>query len=103
VKPLKPPPSPTAPSTILRTVPLPTAARRGGKGGLPASPQPANSRPMRTRLSICRKKRRFASETDAIAAAQAAAITLRPYRCDRCHLYHLTGRTRGKRRLPVAG
>jgi len=70
---------------------------------LPASPQPANSRPMRTRLSICRKKRRFPSEAEAVAAAQAAAIRLRPYRCDRCHLYHLTGRTRGKRRLPVAG
>lgn len=70
---------------------------------MPASPQAANSRTMRTRLSICRKKRRFPSEAEAIAAAQAAAITLRPYRCDRCHLYHLTGRTRGKRRLPVAG
>lgn len=28
----RPAPSPTAPSTILRTVPLPTAARQGGKG-----------------------------------------------------------------------
>ena len=58
---------------------------------------------MRTRLAICRKKKRFASEADAIAAAQTATITLRPYLCDRCLRYHLTGRTRGKRRLPAAG
>ncbi|MEH6716495.1 hypothetical protein [Parasphingorhabdus flavimaris] len=57
---------------------------------------------MRTRLSICRKKKRYASEADAIAAAQTASIDLRPYSCDRCHRYHLTSRTRGKRRLPVA-
>jgi hypothetical protein len=56
---------------------------------------------MRTRLSICRKKKRFSSEADAVAAAQAASITLRPYLCDRCQHYHLTGRTRGKRRLPA--
>ncbi|WP_417622101.1 hypothetical protein [Parasphingorhabdus sp.] len=57
---------------------------------------------MRTRLSICRKKRRFPTEADAIAVAQEADIVLRPYLCDRCHHYHLTSRTRGKRRLPVA-
>ncbi len=57
---------------------------------------------MRTRLAICRKKKRFASEADAIAAAQSASIDLRPYRCDRCHRYHLTSRTKGKQRLPVA-
>ncbi|WP_417590946.1 hypothetical protein [Parasphingorhabdus sp.] len=56
---------------------------------------------MRTRLAICRKKMRFASEADAIAAAQSATITLRPYRCDRCRHYHLTSRTKGKRRLPA--
>jgi len=56
---------------------------------------------MRTRLSICRKKKRFAGEAEAIEAAQAASITLRPYLCDRCHRYHLTSRTRGKRRLPA--
>ena len=55
---------------------------------------------MRTRLSICRKKKRYASEADAIAAAQTASVDLRPYSCDRCHRYHLTSRTRGKRRLP---
>lgn len=54
---------------------------------------------MRTRLSICRKKRRFPSEASALAAAQSTSIILHPYRCDRCFQYHLTSRTRGKRRL----
>ena len=32
-----------------------------------------------------------------------AAIIVRPYRCDRCGLFHLTSRTKGKRILrPVA-
>ncbi|MEO9601128.1 hypothetical protein [Parasphingorhabdus sp.] len=56
---------------------------------------------MRTRLAICRKKKRFASEADAIMAAQRATIDLRPYHCDRCFHYHLTSRTKGKRRLPA--
>jgi hypothetical protein len=59
--------------------------------------------PMRTRLAICRKKKRFPSEADAIKAAQRATIDLRPYLCDRCFQYHLTSRTKGKRRLPAAG
>lgn len=54
---------------------------------------------MRTRLSVCRRKRRFAVMAEALAAARAATIVLRPYRCDRCFGYHLTGRTRGKRPL----
>ncbi|MBA4761478.1 hypothetical protein [Sphingomonas sp.] len=54
---------------------------------------------MRTRLSICRRKRRFADEDEAKAAALAASIALRPYRCDRCFGFHLTGRTKGKRSL----
>jgi hypothetical protein len=57
---------------------------------------------MRTRLSICAKKRRFPSETDAATAARTADIPLRPYRCDRCHLYHLTSRTKGKRPLTAS-
>lgn len=52
-----------------------------------------------TRLSVCRRKRRFAGEDDAKAAALTATITLRPYRCDRCFGFHLTGRTKGKRSL----
>lgn len=56
---------------------------------------------MRTRLGICRKKVRYATETDAVAAALAAAIALRPYRCALCRRYHLTSRTKGMRQLPV--
>ncbi|MFL9842287.1 hypothetical protein ABS767_15055 [Sphingomonas sp. ST-64] len=52
-----------------------------------------------TRLSVCRRKRRFADAAEAITAARAADIALRPYRCDRCFGFHLTGRTKGKRRL----
>tara|TARA_R110002073_G_scaffold41865_8_gene117954 strand:+ start:2361 stop:2537 length:177 start_codon:yes stop_codon:yes gene_type:complete len=55
---------------------------------------------MRTRLAICRKKKRFATEADAIAAAQGATIVLHPYRCDRCRLFHLTSRMKGKWRSP---
>ena len=52
---------------------------------------------MRTKLSICLKKARFRSEQEARAAASTATITLRHYRCDRCHHFHLTSRTKGKR------
>ena len=52
---------------------------------------------MRTRLSICNRKARYASEQDALAAATSATIPLRPYSCDRCRQYHLTSRTKGKR------
>lgn len=52
---------------------------------------------MRTRLSICRKKARYPSEQDALAAALRADFPLRPYRCDRCGQFHLTSRTKGKR------
>jgi hypothetical protein len=55
---------------------------------------------VRTRLSICRRKRRYASEQDAIAAAIEAGIVLRPYHCERCGQFHLTSRTKGKRPLP---
>ena len=54
---------------------------------------------MRTRLSICAKKVRYASEGDAVAAALRADIELRPYQCDRCRKFHLTSRTKGKRVL----
>lgn len=55
---------------------------------------------MRTRLSICRRKLRYATLDAATAAALAAGIELRPYRCDRCFAFHLTSRTKGKRPLP---
>jgi hypothetical protein len=52
---------------------------------------------MRTRLSICRRKRAFASDTEARAAAAETGFDLRPYRCDRCRAHHLTSRRKGKR------
>ena len=52
---------------------------------------------MRTRLSICLKKARFPSARDALLIAERSAVPLRPYRCDRCRMFHLTSRTKGKR------
>lgn len=54
---------------------------------------------MRTRLSVCRRKARYASEAEALAAIRRAGIVLRMYRCDRCGRFHLTSRTKGKRTL----
>ena len=51
---------------------------------------------MRTRLSVCARKQRFASEAAALEAAQQSGLVLRPYRCDRCRQFHLTSRTKGK-------
>jgi hypothetical protein len=55
---------------------------------------------MRTKLSTCARKRRYASEDEAISTALAGAWPLRPYRCDRCGRFHLTSRIKGKR--PIA-
>jgi hypothetical protein len=57
---------------------------------------------MRTRLSICLKKKRYRSEAEALEVVFSADYPLRPYRCDRCGQFHLTGRTKGKKtpRLP---
>ena len=52
---------------------------------------------MRTRLSVCRRKRRFASAGAARVAAQGDGLVLNPYRCDRCGAFHLTSRTKGRR------
>jgi hypothetical protein len=51
---------------------------------------------MRTRLSVCARKARYRSYDDALAAVRSADIPLRPYRCDRCWQFHLTGRIKGK-------
>jgi hypothetical protein len=51
---------------------------------------------MRTKLSTCIRKRRFATEQDAQAFARDAGLALVPYQCDRCLKYHLTRRTKGK-------
>ena len=52
---------------------------------------------MRTRLSVCARKRRFRSDAEAEAAAYHAEADLRHYRCDRCRAFHLTSRRKGKR------
>ena len=52
---------------------------------------------MKTRLSICKRKARYASATDALAAVAQSGLVLRAYRCDRCGQVHLTSRTKGKR------
>ena len=58
---------------------------------------------MPTRLSIYHRKARYPSEPDARAAADRAPFALRPYRCDRCGQFHLTGRTKGKRVVRPVG
>ena len=54
---------------------------------------------MRTRPGICQRKQRYPSLEAATAAAKAARVTLRPYRCELCRLWHLTSRTKGMREL----
>ncbi len=51
---------------------------------------------MRTRLSICQKKARFPTREAALQAAREAPFALRPYLCDKCWQFHLTGRLKGK-------
>ncbi len=51
---------------------------------------------MRTRQSVCNRKARFPGEAEARAAAAATGLALLPYRCERCRLFHLTSRTKGK-------
>jgi hypothetical protein len=52
--------------------------------------------PKRTKLSTCARKRRFKTEAAAVSSIVGTGITLRSYRCDRCHHFHLTSRTKGK-------
>jgi len=52
---------------------------------------------VRTRASICLKKASYRSDEEALVAARRSGLQLRPYRCDRCRLIHLTSRTKGKR------
>jgi hypothetical protein len=51
---------------------------------------------VRTKLSRCLRKARFASEEAALAAIGESGLVLRPYRCDRGGHFHLTSRTKGK-------
>jgi hypothetical protein len=57
---------------------------------------------LKTRPGICQRKRRYASREEADAAALAADVTLRTYKCALCHAFHLTSRTKGLR-PPRAG
>jgi hypothetical protein len=43
------------------------------------------------------RKVRYRSAAEALEAARAATVGLRPYRCDRCRQFHLTSRIKGKR------
>ncbi|WP_285711339.1 hypothetical protein [Erythrobacter oryzae] len=52
---------------------------------------------MQTRPGICNRKRRFATREAAEAAALAANVTLRAYKCALCKQFHLTSRTKGLR------
>ncbi len=52
---------------------------------------------IKTRPGICHKKRRFASREAADAAALAAGVPLRTYKCGLCHQFHLTSRTKSLR------
>lgn len=52
---------------------------------------------MRTRLSVCARKRRYRTVEDVAAVVARAGPGFRHYRCDRCGQFHLTSRTRGKR------
>ena len=51
---------------------------------------------MRSKLSTCRRKVRFASEEQALAAVRESGLPLHPYRCDRGDHFHLTSRSKGK-------
>ena len=55
---------------------------------------------MKTRPGVCARKRRFASEAEALTVAERAEFTLRPYRCALCRQWHLTSRTKGMK-LPA--
>ncbi|MDO7842962.1 hypothetical protein [Sphingomonas immobilis] len=58
---------------------------------------------MRTKLSVCRRKARFATAREAVLGAEGWGLPLRQYRCDRCFQFHLTSRTKGKRVMRVVG
>ena len=52
---------------------------------------------MRTRLSICARKRRYHTVEEVAAIVALAGPQFRHYKCDRCGQFHLTSRTKGKR------
>ncbi|WP_337958504.1 hypothetical protein [Sphingomonas naphthae] len=54
-------------------------------------------------MSVCRRKARYPSREEALHAAATFRLPLHPYRCDRCGVFHLTSRTKGKflPRVPI--
>ncbi|MGK2908977.1 MAG: hypothetical protein ACSLE1_04135 [Sphingobium sp.] len=52
---------------------------------------------MRTKLGICVKKARYATQEEAWVVIRRADVVLRPYRCALCRQFHLTSRTKGMR------
>lgn len=54
----------------------------------------------KTTPRICNRKKRFATREKADEVAARANVTLRTYKCELCHKYHLTSRTKGMR-VPV--
>lgn len=50
---------------------------------------------MKTRPSICNRKRRYATREEAESVAARADMTLRAYKCALCKRFHLTSRTKG--------
>jgi len=50
---------------------------------------------VKTSPRICNRKKRFATREAAEEVAARADVTLRAYKCELCHQYHLTSRTKG--------
>ncbi len=50
---------------------------------------------------ICNRKKRFETRMAAEEVALSANVTLRVYKCELCHQYHLTSRTKGMKSLPA--
>lgn len=55
---------------------------------------------MKTSPRICNRKKRFETREAAEKVAMRADVTLRVYKCELCHNYHLTSRTKGMK-LPA--
>jgi hypothetical protein len=52
---------------------------------------------MQASPGICQRKRRYETRAEADAVALRADVTLRTYKCELCHKFHLTSRTKGLR------
>jgi hypothetical protein len=52
---------------------------------------------MRTRQRICQAKQSYPDRAAADVVAARHGYAVLPYRCDRCHAWHLTSRRKGRR------